>query len=172
VPKKFSKRWMPDHEKIRNHKCLRCFGKLLHDPQLWHLSRHGVAKAFFIGLFCAMMPIPFQMVVAAAGAIWLQGNLPVSVSLVWLTNPLTMPPVFYVAYKVGAGLMQLPEQNFQFEASMEWAMHGMLMIWQPFLLGCVVMGLVFGVLGYYAIHCAWRSMVMRRWRHRHHHHTL
>ena len=158
---------MPSAERVRGNKHLACFGKLLHDRALWHIGRHTLAKAFLVGMFCAMLPIPFQMVVAAAGAIMLHGNLPVAVGLVWLTNPLTMPPVFYGAYKFGAWLLGMPEQNFQFEASMEWAMHGMLMIWQPFLLGCLVLGLVLGGGSFVCIHLLWRWMVTRRWQQRH-----
>jgi len=167
VPKKFAQRWMPNHNKIRNHKALRCFGRLLHDPCLWHLNRHSLAKACFVGLFCAFLPIPFQMVVAAAGAIWLHANLSVSVALVWLTNPLTMPPIFYLAYKVGGWILLLPEKEFHFEPSLEWVLHSMSLIWQPFLLGCLLLGLLSGVLGYIAIQWLWRVRVMNRWEKRH-----
>ena len=92
TPRQLVQRWMPDAKAIRDNKYLCCFGTLLHDKALWHISRHTLAKAFLVGLFCAMLPIPFQMLVAAAGAIALHANLPVSVGLVWLTNPLTMPP--------------------------------------------------------------------------------
>jgi len=158
---------MPDHKMIREHKALRCFGRLLHEPALWHLNRHSLAKAVFVGLFCAMLPIPFQMVVAAAGAIWLHSNLPVSVALVWLTNPLTMPPIFYLAYVFGDWVLQVPEKDFQFEASAEWALHEMMIIWQPFLLGCILMGLISGVIGYVLVQYLWRANVMRRWEKRH-----
>jgi uncharacterized protein (DUF2062 family) len=107
------------------------------------------------------------MIVAAAGAIWLNANLPVSVALVWLTNPLTMPPIFYLAYKVGGWILLLPEKDFHFEASFDWVMHSMLLIWQPFLLGCLVLGLLTGILGYIAVHWSWRVAVMRRWENRH-----
>ena len=85
---------MPDHKKIRDHKHLRIFGKLLHNPSLWHMNRHSVAKAFAVGLFFAWVPVPFQMVLGAGGAILFHANLPLSVVLVWLTNPFTMPPMF------------------------------------------------------------------------------
>jgi len=167
MPRKFAQRWMPDQKVIRDHKALRCFGCLLHDPHLWHLTRHSLAKAFFVGLFCAFLPIPFQMVVAAAGAIFVRANLPISVALVWLTNPLTMPPLFYFAYKVGGWILQLPEQAFYFEASLDWVMNSMSLIWQPFLLGCLVLGIVLGSLGYVFIQFAWRLRVISRWNNRH-----
>ncbi len=169
MPKKIFQRYMPDHRKIRDQKCLRCFGTLLHNPALWHLNRHSLARAFFIGLICAFIPVPFQMVLAAAGAILIHANLPIAVALVWLTNPVTMPPVFYIAYKLGAWVMQMPEQAFHFEASLEWALNGMAAIWQPFLLGCAILGIISGIIGYITVKIAWRWTVVRRWRRRHQH---
>ncbi|MDQ6959769.1 MAG: DUF2062 domain-containing protein [Mariprofundaceae bacterium] len=172
MPKKIFQRYMPDHRKIRDQKCLQCFGKLLHNPALWHLNRHSLARAFFIGLICAFIPVPFQMILAAAGAILINANLPISVALVWLTNPVTMPPVYYACYKTGAWVMNLPEQNFHFELSMDWLIHGMLAFWQPFLLGCAVLGVISGVLGYITVKISWRWLVVQRWRHRHQRHIV
>ncbi|MFP3345629.1 DUF2062 domain-containing protein, partial [Halomonas sp. SIMBA_159] len=75
--------------------------------------------AFAVGLFFAWMPIPFQMVASAAVAIPMRVNLPLSVSLVWLTNPLTMPVLFYLSYLVGCVVLRTPIEHFAFEAS--WA---------------------------------------------------
>jgi len=166
MPKKLFQRYMPDHRTIREQKCLRCFGSLLHNPALWHLNRHSLARAFFVGLICAFIPVPFQMILAAAGAILIFANLPVAVALVWLTNPITMPPVYYSCYKVGAWIMNLPEHDFHFELSMQWILHGMSAIWQPFLLGCAVLGVISGVLGYITVKVMWRWLVIRRWRRR------
>jgi len=167
MPKRLIKRYMPDHRTIREHKCLQCFGKLLHSPDLWHLNRHSVAKAFAIGLFFAWVPVPFQMVLAAGASILLCANLPISVVLVWLTNPVTMPPMFYGAYKIGAWAMNLPEQDFKFELSWEWLTSGMASIWQPFLFGCAIIGVVCSILGYFGIKLAWRWIVIRKWQRRH-----
>jgi len=167
MPKRLIKRYMPDHRKIREHRCLQCFGKLLHSPDLWHLNRHSVAKAFAVGLLFAWVPVPFQMVLAAGGAIFVHANLPISVVLVWLTNPITMPPMFYGAYKLGAWVMNIPEQDFWFELSLEWLTSGMAAIWQPFLLGCAILGVICSVLGYFGIKLAWRCIVISKWQRRH-----
>ena len=50
----------------------------------------------------AFLPVPFQMVLAALGALWRRVNLPLAVALICITNPLTMAPAFYLCYKVGA----------------------------------------------------------------------
>ncbi|MDX8394947.1 MAG: DUF2062 domain-containing protein [Mariprofundaceae bacterium] len=167
MPKRLVKRFMPDPEKIRHHKHLKMFGTLLHDRALWHLSRDSIAAAFAVGLFFAWAPVPFQMVLAAGSAIFFHANLPVSVALVWVTNPLTMGPMFYGAYKLGAVVMGNGEQDFAMELSWEWLTTGMSLIWQPFVLGCAILGVVSAILGYVGIKLLWRMMVVRKWQRRH-----
>jgi len=78
MPKKFIKRYLPDHEKIRNHKSLnKIFGTLLHDPNLLHLNRRSVSGAMAVGLFLAFVPLPIQMGLAAGIAILIRVNLPI-----------------------------------------------------------------------------------------------
>ncbi|MCL8306055.1 MULTISPECIES: DUF2062 domain-containing protein [Pseudomonas] len=166
MPRRLFKRYMPDPTSIREHKSLRFFGKLLHDPNLWHLNRHSVARAMGVGLFAALIPMPMQMLLAASLAIPLRGNLPIAVSLVWLTNPLTMPPVFFVTYMTGAWLMQVPPRNLPDEITVQWVTDQLSTIWQPFLLGSVVCGLVLGVFAYFATMLYWRWWVGRQWRRR------
>lgn len=161
MPKKFIKRYMPDHEKIRNNKQLnKVFGTLLHDPNLLHLNRRSVSMAFFVGIFMAFVPLPSQMIMAAAVAIFIRCNLPISVGLVWISNPVTMPPIFYFAYKVGTWILGTPEHAFNIELSWEWIATELEAIWQPFLLGCTVSGLVFGALGYGVIRLLWRLHIV------------
>ncbi len=163
TPKELFERFMPDIDKIQANKYLQILGPSLLDPALWFLNRHSVAKAYLVGLICAFIPVPFQMVLAATGAIFMRANLPISVALVWLTNPLTMPPMFYMAYKVGAWVAGVPEQEFAFELSVEWLMNGMANSWQPFLLGCGIIGISAGLIGFCAIHLIWRGMVSWKW---------
>ncbi len=161
MPKKFIRRYMPDHNTVRNHKHLKCFGTLLHDPNLWHLNRRSVSGAFAVGLFCAFIPVPFQMLIAAAVAIFFRVNLPISVGLVWITNPVTIPPMYYFAYKVGAWTLGEAPHEFEFEASSEWLMNELEAIWEPFLLGCLILGVVSALLGYAFIRLAWRLHIVQ-----------
>jgi uncharacterized protein (DUF2062 family) len=154
---------MPNPHEIRHHKSLSIFGSLLHAPNLWHLNRHSIANAFAVGLFFAWWPVPFQMILAAAGAIVFRANLPISVGLVWITNPLTMPPMFYFAYILGVWIVGAPERVFEFEATMQWVMSELLVIWKPFLTGCLTLAIVSSVLGYFTIHIMWRYSVVKRY---------
>ncbi|MFJ5297038.1 DUF2062 domain-containing protein [Pseudomonas sp. NPDC088368] len=166
MPRHLIKRYMPDPNSIREHKSLRFLGTLLHDPNLWHLNRHSVARAMGIGLFAALMPMPLQMLLAAFLAIWLRANMPIAVSLCWLTNPLTMPPVFYVTYKIGALLLGLPPRHFPDEMSWDWISGQLTTLWQPFLLGSLVAGVVLGLVGYFGTMGYWRWWVGRQWKRR------
>lgn len=157
---------MPSAKMVREHKNLQFFGTLLHDANLWHMNRESVSRAFAIGLFWAFMPMPFQMVPSAACAILLRANLPISVALVWITNPLTMPPFFYFCYLVGTWIIGAQTQAMQFEITWAWLTHELLTIWQPFLLGCLVVASTLSVLGYFGMHGFWRWNVVRNWERR------
>lgn len=163
MPKKYIKRFMPDHHKVCNHRYLRFFGALLQDPNLFHLNRRSASGAFAVGVFIAFMPVPFQMVCAAALAVLFRVNLPVSVALVWLTNPVTMPPIYYFTYKVGAWLMGTTAREIHFQVTYEWFAQEVGAIWQPFLLGCFVVGAVSATAAYFAIRGLWRVRIVRHW---------
>lgn len=172
MARKIIKRFFPDHNTVRKHKHLKCFGQLLHDPNIWHLNRRSVSGAFAIGLFVAFVPIPFQMLLAAAVAIFVRVNLPIAVSLVWISNPITMPPMFYFAYKMGAWLLHVPTHAFNFELSFDWLLSELGAIWQPFLFGCFILGLISAVFCFLLVRILWRLHIFqyikkRRLRHLH-----
>lgn len=166
MARKFLKRYMPDARTVREHRHLQFFGKLLHDPNLWHMNRESVSRAFAIGLFWAFMPMPFQMIPAAALAIYFRANLPISVALVWVSNPLTMPPLFYFCYLVGTWILGAPTKAVEFQISWDWLTSELLAIWQPFLLGCVVVAATVSIAGYFGMHGFWRWHVIRNWERR------
>ncbi len=164
MPKKFFKRWLPDAKIVKNNKTLRMFGKLLHDPNLWHLNRRSVPRAFAIGLFTAFIPIPFQTVLAVGLAIGLRANVLISAALIWVSNPLTMPPIFYFAYKLGAKILGVKPQPLKFELTLEWFKVQLVHIWKPLYLGGFICGIVSAALGYFVVALLWRLMVYIRWR--------
>ncbi len=127
---------------------------------LWHLNRRTAPGAVALGLFVAWVPIPFQMLVAAAGALLFRVNLPLSVAMVWVSNPLTMPPLFYFAYRLGGWVLGLPPMEFVFELSWEWLHHELNHIWRPFLLGCLIMGAISSVAGYITIRLLWHMRLL------------
>jgi len=164
MPRKLIKKYMPNEEKLKQHKHLSWLGSHIQEPNLWHLNRKSVSRAFLVGLFCAFLPIPMQMIVAAVFAIFIRSNLPISVGLVWITNPLTMPPIFYFAYVVGNFLLGNSSSELEFEMSMEFIQTSLSLIWWPLLFGSLVCGVFFGVLGYLGIQAFWAWHVGRSWK--------
>lgn len=166
MPKNIIKRFLPDHQTIKGHKALAMFGTVLHDPNLWHLNRRSACGAFGVGLFFAFWPVPFQMWLAAALAIPLRINLPLSVATVWITNPFTMPPIFYGAYALGNAILGDPERDFTFELSWQWVLNSMGTIGPALLLGCAICSVVFGLAGYFGLNALWRFSVVKAWQKR------
>lgn len=166
MPKKLIKRFMPDHERIKSQKALKIFGSVLYNPNLWCLNRRSAAGAFAVGLFIAFIPLPSQMILASGAAIVCGVNLPLSVALVWVSNPITMPFLFYFAYRIGAWLMHTPEQSFHFELTWSFFVEQINTIGPPLLLGCLVCGVVLSILGYFGIQGLWRYSVVRSWQKR------
>ena len=158
---------IPQKREMRRHTFLRrVFGQPLLAPDLWYLGRNSIAWAVSIGLFMAWVPVPFQMILAAGAAILLRCNLPVSVAMVWISNPVTVAPMFFAAHKLGEWMLDRPPDDFRIELSLWWLLHELGNVWQPLLLGCFVTGLGSAILGQIAIRLAWRAHVMVSWRDR------
>ncbi len=161
------RRWIGE-ERIRKQKWLARLGTRVHRPGLWRYNRRAIAKGLAIGLFVAFIPLPCQMLLAAIGAAWSNSNLPVSVAAVWLTNPITIPPLFYLAFRVGASLL-----GYELHAPADWSLQSVLHLAGeavgPFLAGCLITGLVAALAGYVAVEAIWRVRIWRRWRRRYAH---
>lgn len=159
MPKKLLRRYLPDSKKIKQIKALEFLGDKLHSPNLWHLNRHSVSRAFAIGLWAMYTPpLPWQQVIAAVLAIYFNANLPIAVALVWITNPLTWVPMYYFAYKIGA--LTLGMETFGFEQFSElFSIEKVLELGAPFLLGCAILMHIGAALGYFGIQVLWRRSV-------------
>jgi len=167
MPRKFLRKLVPSLRDLPEGKRLRSlFGALLANANLWHLNRYSVAWGVSVGLFTAFIPVPFQMVLAATAAIVIGCNLPIAVVLVWISNPVTMPPMFFAAYKFGAWLMDSPSRVVEFEVSIHWLLTKLGDIWEPFLLGCLLLGLIAAAIGHGAVRIIWRIHVTSTWRER------
>lgn len=164
MPRKFLRKHLPTPTTMSTHRALRPVSRWLHEPELWHLHRRSVAGAVFIGLFTAFLPVPFQMLIAATLAIVSRCNLPLSVALVWVTNPITMPPIFYFTYQLGAWLLGRRVEVGAIELNWEWLSTHLADIGWPLLFGSLVCGWVSGVTGMVLMRVLWRLHVIRRWR--------
>ncbi|MDH3327064.1 MAG: DUF2062 domain-containing protein [Gammaproteobacteria bacterium] len=166
MPRKLLKKYIPSEQTLKENKYLQIFGEHILAPNLWHLNKRSVSGAFTVGLFCAFVPIPFQMLLAAGVALIAKVNLPVSSALVWITNPLTMTPIFYFSYLVGTWVLGTPITDVEFSLSIQWLQNELSVIWQPFLLGCLICGTVSAFLGNILVRLMWRYLVVQSWQKR------
>lgn len=162
MPKKIFQRYLPNSKSIREIKSLEFLGEKLHAPNLWHLNRRSVSLAFACGLWAMYTPpLPWQMVIAAVLAIYFNANLPIAVSLVWITNPLTWVPLYYFAYKVGSMVLGLSAFDFTQFSSL-FSIDTALELGKPLLLGCFILMNVGAALGYASTQILWRCSVLNR----------
>jgi uncharacterized protein (DUF2062 family) len=106
------------------------------------------------------------MLLAALIAVYFRVNLPISVTLVWITNPITIPPMFYASYRVGAWALGIDLDAERLEFTLDSLLANFFSIAEPLFLGAVICGLVSGSLGFTATHFIWRNRVLRLWRQR------
>ena len=104
--------------------------------------------------------------VAGGGAIACRVNLPLSVALVWLSNPFTMPPLFYGAYLTGCQLLGQSAQHIEIEFTRAWLVSVLETVAPPLLLGSLVLALLSALIGYALIRTCWRISTVRQWQKR------
>ena len=169
MPRKLFKRWSPDPAALKANRRLRFLGKLLDDPNLFHMTRYSVSTACFFGLLIGFFPVPIGHIPAIAVlALWLRFNLPIGFALVMISNPLTFAFIYYSAYVLGSWILQMPVANITFQANWQWFMHFLGEAWLPLVVGCFSFGIGFGGLSYLAVQWLWRWQVHKRWQTRHH----
>ncbi len=157
MPRRFFRKFALKREIFHGRWYLAPFDHLLHDPNLWGVRRRNVVPAFALGLFLAFLPVPGHTLIASLLAILLRIHLPVAALTTLISNPLTMGPIYYLAYRVGQRLLDLPPQPFAFEFSIEWLTESFVAVWQPLLLGGALLGTLAGLLGYIALDLLWRA---------------
>ena len=157
MPRRFFRKFAFKRHHVAEQWFMTPFRHLLHDHRLWGIRRRTVVPAFSLGLFIAFLPIPGHTLVGALSALALRVNIPVAALATWASNPLTMGPMYYAAYRLGRYLLDTPVRQFRLELTWEWLTHTFLTIWQPMLLGCLILGCVASVAGYITLDLLWRS---------------
>jgi len=176
VPKKFFKRYLPSHSSIVENRFLAKFGSLLTHHNLWHLHRRSVAGGVAIGLFTGLIPGPLQILTGAALAILFRVNLPAMVFGTFWTNPLTIVPIYIVAYNLGSVVMGLgpaadvphpqPLGNQGWFDMLPALWNWLTGMGRPLALGLFLLGVFMAVAGYFAVRGTWRLYVVLAWKRR------
>lgn len=162
---KFLRKYQPALDAVRNHPLCVRYGGWLQHPRLWRFNRRSVPGAFAIGLFSGMVPGPFQMLVALLLAVPLRQNIPVALATTFYTNPLTIVPLYVLAYAYGHFLMGTRAPNVHIDPlHTHWT--EVLALGKPLALGLLALALTLAAVGYTVAVIAWRIYVVRAWRRR------
>ncbi len=114
------------------------------------------------------------MVGAAGCALVFRVNLPLALLVTLYTNPLTIVPLYVLAYQIGRLIIGdhssfVAPPAFDPTIFVAWtsAMQGWMMnAAKPLGIGLVVLASLLSVLGYAVTKAAWRVFLMRAWRRR------
>ncbi len=124
-------KWFAEHARLR--------------PYLWSFKRAQVLPALYAGSVIALLPLyGIQAFIAFGAALLFRANLTVMVALQFLTNPLTVVPVYAFTGWVGATLMRTLGIGESMPTAAFYA--------NALFIGGVIVGLLFAMLG----DVAWR----------------
>ncbi len=173
--RRLTKRFAPAIDRVTRHPAMRRFAPALAEPDLWHLNRRSTARAVAVGLFCGLIPGPFQTAAAAGACVAWRANFPLAVITTFYTNPLTIVPLYLIAYRYGA--LFVPDADSRaalhppppfggfveyLRALYEWAMG----LGTPLAVGLPLLALTLAIVGYFAVRIAWRAHTVHAWRRR------
>ena len=173
MPRKYFRKYLPDPEVLRSSRMVAAFGSWLQHPNLWHLNRRSVSGAVAIGLFSGLVPGPLQMLTALLIAIPCRKNIPVALIVTLYTNPLTIVPLYVLAYAYGRLLLPGAHGPFIAPFQTDWSDipgslralgEWMLALGKPLALGLLALGLTLAAIGYLATRLGWRAWVVAQWR--------
>lgn len=169
------RKFTPDHAAVSDNRWLAPFRNTLLHPRLWHINRHSAAGGVAAGLFCGLLPAPFQMLGAAICAVVFRINLPIAIFTTLYTNPLTFVPLYIFAFWIGSKIVGgsdaafVPPPEFDLaaigpwlSASIAWLGH----LGLPLVVGVLLLASAFAVSGYLGVRIAWRIYLVRYWHRR------
>ncbi len=168
----FLRRFVPKPETLQHNRWLRWLGPRLLNPRLWHFSRRGVALGVALGLFFGLLIPLAQIPLAAGAAVVLRANLPAAVASTLVTNPVTFPPVYYAAWKLGNAVLGRGDRIVPPQAVVAIpaaASHGYWRtvvdqvkgVGKPLLVGLSLLACTVGVATYFLVSWGWTAKV--RW---------
>jgi len=161
-------RHIPTRETVHRYRVLRPFAAHLSQPALWRMTRRSVPRGVALGLFVAVI-IPFMhTLIAAVLAIPLRANVAIAAAFTLVVNPLTIPPLYYAAYRIGSWELHHdaplvnPAAAERFSSELSRLLFWIHQASGPIALGVLSIAAAAAVLGYLGAAVVWRSWLRHR----------
>jgi uncharacterized protein (DUF2062 family) len=167
-------RHIPTRDTVHRYRVLRPFAAHLGHGSLWRMTRRSVPRGVALGLFVAVIIPIMHTAIAAVLAIPTRANVAVAAAFTLVVNPLTIPPLYYAAYRIGAwelhhdGTLVNPAAAERFSSELS-----RLLFWVHQASGSIAVGVLTiaagaALVGYAAAALGWRLWARSRWRQRRH----
>lgn len=124
------------------------------------INRKSISKGVFIGLLIAFIPMPMQMLAVIMFTPFFTFNVPIAISMVWITNPITMPFMYYLEYKTGLLLLN-KESLTNIELTLSWFSKNWDSIVLPLYIGTIPYSVIIPPLIYLLINKLWIASVKK-----------
>jgi len=123
------------------------------------INRKMVTRALFVGICIGLIPMPFQMLLVLGMIFFFKFNVPIALAMVWLSNPLTMPFMYYVEYTTGAYILGM--EKLSVELSLTWFENNFSRIFIPLYVGTLFYALTLAPLVYVSVNWLWIRSVRK-----------
>lgn len=124
------------------------------------VNRKSISRGVFVGLLFAFIPMPMQMLAVLAVTPFFKFNVPIAISMVWLSNPITMPFMYYMEYQTGNFILGR-EGLENIELTLDWFTQNWDNILLPLYVGTIPYSLFLSSTIYYIIDKLWIISVKR-----------
>ncbi len=128
-------------------------------PEFLSTNRRMVSRAVLIGLFIAFIPMPMQMLLVLAVMPFVRFNVPIALAMCWISNPFTMPAMYYIEYLTGSFI--LGSEPMSVEMTIEWFSEHINDIFAGLYAGTIFYATIASLGGYWLVNHFWKSSVKR-----------
>jgi len=123
------------------------FGDKLDLDYLYCTDNKNISRTLLFSIFVAFIPIPMQMLIIAFLSIKFRFNIILGVSLAWITNPISMPFIYYLEYKIGSIIFANGNVEFQFDTT--WIYQNIDNIFLQLYTGALFLSFIFSFSAYF-----------------------
>ena len=166
-------RHIPTRESIHRYRALRPFAPHLSQPALWRMTRRSVPRGVALGLFVAVIIPVMHTFIAALLAIPARANIAIAAAFTLVVNPLTIPPLYYAAYRIGSwelhhdATLVNPAAAERFSSELSRLLFWIHQASGPIAIGIFTIATFAAAAGYVVAAVGWRFWSGGRWRQRH-----
>ena len=153
---------------MENSRLLRPVAHRVLAPELWRFTRRsvprGVALGMVTGILCPVAQIPLSALIALP----FRANVPAAALTTFITNPITTPFIWAIAYWVGRQALHLdrivPGSPVHDAAQSGWLQWLMSDAAPAIGVGLLIVTAIMAVGGYALSSLGWRAWIARKWK--------